>query len=279
MLAADRRRAAGSPRAPSSASGRPTPSATTSSSSPTRRRGTELATFFTLRQQLAKRARPAERRARRLRRAASGTPDYVGGFVVTAGIEEVAIAERFERANDDYSVDPGQGARRPLRRGVRRAPARARAHASSGATRRTRPSRRGADRRAVPRHPPRARLSGPARPHREGDAVPPARRRAAPSASTLTESFAMWPGSSVSGLYFAHPESYYFGVAKVERDQVEDYARRKGMARRRGRALAGADPELQPASRPGSGRVGEQTQGPDTGFPRRQAHANGRAPA
>ena len=43
----------------------------------------------------------------------------------------------------------------------------------------------------------------------------------------LTESFAMWPGSSVSGLYFAHPESYYFGVSKIERDQVEDYARRK----------------------------------------------------
>ena len=47
---------------------------------------------------------------------------------------------------------------------------------------------------------------------------------------TLTESYAMWPGSSVSGLYLSHPESYYFGVAKVERDQVEDYARRKGMA-------------------------------------------------
>ena len=40
----------------------------------------------------------------------------------------------------------------------------------------------------------------------------------------------MWPASSVSGLYLAHPEAYYFGVAKVERDQVEDYARRKGMA-------------------------------------------------
>ena len=45
----------------------------------------------------------------------------------------------------------------------------------------------------------------------------------------LTESFAMWPGSSVSGLYLAHPEAHYFGVAKVERDQVEDYAARKGM--------------------------------------------------
>lgn len=39
----------------------------------------------------------------------------------------------------------------------------------------------------------------------------------------------MWPGSSVSGLYIGHPDSYYFGVAKVERDQVEDYAKRKGM--------------------------------------------------
>ena len=45
----------------------------------------------------------------------------------------------------------------------------------------------------------------------------------------LTESFAMWPGSSVSGLYFSHPESYYFGVGKIERDQVEDYAARKEM--------------------------------------------------
>jgi 5-methyltetrahydrofolate--homocysteine methyltransferase len=46
----------------------------------------------------------------------------------------------------------------------------------------------------------------------------------------LTESFAMWPGSSVSGLYFSHPESFYFGVGKIERDQVEDYAARKGFS-------------------------------------------------
>ena len=44
----------------------------------------------------------------------------------------------------------------------------------------------------------------------------------------LTESFAMWPGASVCGLLFQPPESYYFGVGKIERDQVEDYARRKG---------------------------------------------------
>jgi 5-methyltetrahydrofolate--homocysteine methyltransferase len=45
----------------------------------------------------------------------------------------------------------------------------------------------------------------------------------------LTESFAMWPAASVSGLYFAHPESRYFAVDRIARDQVESYAARKGM--------------------------------------------------
>jgi 5-methyltetrahydrofolate--homocysteine methyltransferase len=45
----------------------------------------------------------------------------------------------------------------------------------------------------------------------------------------ITESFAMWPGSSVSGIYFAHPQSRYFSLGKIERDQVADYAERKGM--------------------------------------------------
>jgi 5-methyltetrahydrofolate--homocysteine methyltransferase len=45
----------------------------------------------------------------------------------------------------------------------------------------------------------------------------------------LTESFAMWPGASVSGLYFAHPEARYFTLGKIDRDQVEDYAARKKM--------------------------------------------------
>ena len=45
---------------------------------------------------------------------------------------------------------------------------------------------------------------------------------------TLTESYAMSPPSSVSGLYFSHPAAHYFGVGRIDRDQVEDYARRKG---------------------------------------------------
>jgi 5-methyltetrahydrofolate--homocysteine methyltransferase len=46
---------------------------------------------------------------------------------------------------------------------------------------------------------------------------------------TLTESFAMWPAASVSGWYFAHPQAHYFGVGRIARDQVKDYAERKHM--------------------------------------------------
>src|SRR4051812_49690945 len=50
------------------------------------------------------------------------------------------------------------------------------------------------------------------------------------TAMKLTESFAMWPGSSVSGLYFAHPEAQYFSLGKIDRDQVTEYAERKAMS-------------------------------------------------
>ena len=62
----------------------------------------------------------------------------------------------------------------------------------------------------------------------------------------LTESYAMWPGSSVCGLYIAHPESHYFGIGKIDRDQVADYAPRKGWTRRRSGALARPVARLRP---------------------------------
>jgi 5-methyltetrahydrofolate--homocysteine methyltransferase len=52
----------------------------------------------------------------------------------------------------------------------------------------------------------------------------------ASTAISLTESFAMLPASAVSGFYFAHPESQYFGVARIGRDQLEDYAARRGVS-------------------------------------------------
>ncbi len=63
----------------------------------------------------------------------------------------------------------------------------------------------------------------------------------------ITESFAMWPGSSVSGLYFAHPQSRYFQVGKIERDQVEDYAARKGMSVAEAERWLGPNLNYEPA--------------------------------
>ena len=62
----------------------------------------------------------------------------------------------------------------------------------------------------------------------------------------LTESFAMWPGASVCGLYFSHPESAYFGVGKIERDQIEDYAARKGWRVEEAERWLAPDPQLRP---------------------------------
>ena len=109
--------------------------------------------------------------------------DYVGAFVVTAGLEEEAIAERFERANDDYSSILVKAlADRFAEAFAEALHARVRRELWGYAPDEALHARR-TDRRALSRHPPGARLSRPARPHREGDAVPPARRRARRSAS------------------------------------------------------------------------------------------------
>jgi 5-methyltetrahydrofolate--homocysteine methyltransferase len=68
----------------------------------------------------------------------------------------------------------------------------------------------------------------------------------------LTESFAMWPGSSVSGLYFAHPESKYFAVGKLGRDQILDYHLRKGMTLQEVEKWLGPWLNYDPAKAPAS---------------------------
>jgi 5-methyltetrahydrofolate--homocysteine methyltransferase len=191
-------------------------------------RSSELATFFTLRQQRAKRL-GQENVALSDFVAPVGTPDYVGGFAVTAGIEEVAIAERFERANDDYSSIMVKAlADRFAEAFAERLHERVRREFWGYA-----PDEGFAPEDLIgePYRGIRPAPGYPAQPdHTEKGTLfrlLDAKRLAGVS---LTESFAMWPGSSVSGLYLSHPDSYYFGVAQVERDQVEDYARRKGMA-------------------------------------------------
>jgi 5-methyltetrahydrofolate--homocysteine methyltransferase len=183
-----------------------------------------LATFFTLRQQLAKRdGRPNTALADFV-----GPADYLGAFVVTAGIEEDAIAKRFAHANDDYSSI--------LVKALADRFAEAFAEAMHAHVRRELWGY--APDEALPIEALIEETYSGIRPAPGYPAQPDHTEKAtlfalldaeARIGVELTESFAMWPGSSVSGLYIAHPQAHYFGVAKVERDQVEDYAARKGM--------------------------------------------------
>ncbi|WP_037417385.1 methionine synthase [Sinorhizobium sp. CCBAU 05631] len=189
----------------------------------------ELATFFTLRQQLTKRdGRPNVALADFVAPVDSGRHDYLGGFVVTAGIEEVAIAERFERANDDYSSI--------LVKALADRFAEAFAERMHEYVRKElwgyAPDESFAPQELIgePYQGIRPAPGYPAQPdHTEKETLFRLLDAEAAIGVSLTESYAMWPGSSVSGLYIGHPDAYYFGVAKIERDQVEDYATRKRM--------------------------------------------------
>lgn len=188
----------------------------------------QLATFFTLRQQLSKTGgKPHMALADFV--APEGTPDYLGGFVVTAGLEENVIAERFERRNDDYSsilikalADRfAEAFAELMHERVRKE------FWGYGASEAFAPT----DLVGEPYQGIRPAPGYPAQPdHTEKTTLFHLLNAKQRIGVELTESYAMWPGSSVSGIYLSHPESFYFGVAKVERDQVEDYARRKGMA-------------------------------------------------
>jgi len=193
-------------------------------------RASELATLYTLRQQLSRRdGRPNVALADFVAPLDSGKRDYVGAFVVTSGIEENEIAKRFALANDDYSsilvkalADRfAEALAEALHARVRRelwgyAPEEKMSPDDLIAE-----SYRGI--RPAPGYPAQPDHTEKATLFRLLDAE-------AQIGVTLTESFAMWPGASVSGIYLAHPDAHYFGVAKVERDQVADYAQRKGMA-------------------------------------------------
>lgn len=189
----------------------------------------ELATFYTLRQQLSKRdGRPNVALSDFVAPEATGLEEYVGGFVVTAGIEEVAIAERFERANDDYSSI--------LVKALADRFAEAFAERMHEQVRReywgyAKDETLSNDELITEQYAGIRPAPGyPAQPdHTEKKTLFELLDAEKTAGVTLTESYAMWPGSSVSGIYIGHPDSYYFGVAKVERDQVEDYAARKGM--------------------------------------------------
>ena len=191
-------------------------------------RGTPIAVLHTLRQQLPRReGRANVALADFVAPRASGLADYIGAFTVTTGAGEQAVVERFKHANDDYSAIMAKALADRLAEALAESlHARVRrefwGYASDEAfsagdliAEKYRGIRPAPGYPAQPDHSEKATLF----------TLLDGERRIG---VRLTESFAMWPGASVCGLYFSHPDSHYFGVGKIERDQVEDYARRKG---------------------------------------------------
>ena len=191
-------------------------------------RGEPLAVLHTLRQQLTHREnRPNLALADFVAPRASGLADYIGAFAVTAGLGEEAISERFKAANDDYSAIMIKAlADRLAEAFAERLHQRVRQELWAYAPDETLGP---ADLIAEKYRGIRPAPGYPAQPeHTEKATLFRLLEAESRIGLRLTESFAMWPGAAVSGIYFSHPESRYFGVGKIERDQAEDYAARKG---------------------------------------------------
>ena len=187
-----------------------------------------LLTFHTLRQQQLK---PEDEYyyalADFLAPRESGTLDFLGGFAVTAGIGLEAVVEKFGKDHDDYSAL------------IAKALADRLAEALAELTHQRARLEWGYGHNELLSHEDllRERYRGirpapgyPAQPdHSEKRLLFDLLCAEKNAGILLTESFAMYPAASVSGLYLAHPEAKYFALGRIDRDQVEDYGRRKGM--------------------------------------------------
>ncbi|MGA9430456.1 MAG: methionine synthase, partial [Xanthobacteraceae bacterium] len=193
-------------------------------------RSKPTATLHTLRQQLARReGRANVALADFVAPRASALADYIGAFAVTAGLGEDAVVDRFKHANDDYSAILAKALADRLAEALaERMHQRVRREFWAYAPDETLGSSEliGEKYRGI-----RPAPGYPAQPdHTEKETLFKLLDGERSIGVKLTESFAMWPGASVCGLYFSHPDSYYFGVGKIERDQVADYAQRKGLS-------------------------------------------------
>jgi 5-methyltetrahydrofolate--homocysteine methyltransferase len=158
----------------------------------------------------------------------TGLADYIGGFAVTSGIGLKELCDRFRAENDDYNAIMAEALADRL----------AEAFAEC-LHKRTRDEwgygceegLSNADLIQEKYRGIRPAAGYPACPdHTEKGPLWRLLDVQKNTGMLITESFAMWPGSSVSGLYFAHPESRYFSLGKIDRDQVTDYHQRKGMS-------------------------------------------------
>ena len=192
-------------------------------------RDTVLERFHFLRQQLQKEGgEPCRSLSDFVAPKETGLPDHIGAFAVTSGIGLKELCDRFRAENDDYNAIMAEALAdrlaeafaECLHKCVRDEWGYGRAEGLSNAEliqEKYRGIRPAAGYPACPDHTEKGTL------WRLLDV-------GAKTGMLITESFAMWPGSSVSGLYFAHPESKYFSLGKIDRDQVVDYHERKGMS-------------------------------------------------
>ena len=191
-------------------------------------RSTPIATLHTLRQQVTHADdRPNWALADFIAPSESGVKDYIGAFAVTTGTKVEALAAEFEAANDDYRAIMvkaladrfAEACAEHLHHVVRTD---LWGYSDEEFSNDELIKERYLGIRPAPGYP--------ACPdHTEKRTIFELLEATERIGVSLTESCAMTPAAAVSGLYFAHPESRYFGVRRVGRDQLEDYAERKGM--------------------------------------------------
>jgi 5-methyltetrahydrofolate--homocysteine methyltransferase len=188
-----------------------------------------LTTFHMLRQQMAK---PGDQYnhslADYIAPRDSGRADYLGAFAVTSGHGADELAKQFEADQDDYNSIMAKALADRLAEAFAEF-LHERARSEWGYGKQEHLSKEDLLREAYRGIRPAAGY--PACPdHTEKQILFDLLAAEENTKIQLTESFAMWPGASVSGLYFGHPDAKYFGVGKIDRDQVLDYQRRKGMS-------------------------------------------------
>ncbi len=191
-------------------------------------RQTEIARFPMLRQQAPiADGRPNRSLADFVAPRSSTAPDYIGVFAVTAGIGVEDLAREYEAKHDDYSAIMVKAlADRLAEAFAEWLHAQARRDWGYGADERlSAEDLIGEQYRGI-----RPAFGYPACPDHTGKHALFSLLDAPAVGITLTESYAMLPAASVSGLYFSHPEAKYFTVGRIGRDQLEDYAKRRGVS-------------------------------------------------
>jgi 5-methyltetrahydrofolate--homocysteine methyltransferase len=192
-------------------------------------RTTPLDRFHFLRQQANKEgSEPCRSLADFIAPKDMGFPDHLGAFAVTSGIGLKDLCDRFRAENDDYNAIMAEAVADRLAEAFAEClHKRVRDEWGYGFEEGFSP----ADLIQEKYRGIRPAAGYPACPdHTEKGTLWRLLDVQANTGMQITESFAMWPGSSVSGLYFAHPESRYFSLGKIDRDQVDDYHQRKGMS-------------------------------------------------